>query len=236
MARPRALSNAQVFELADSLLTAGIEPTVARLAEKAREQFEVSPSFSTLKGSLQDWRRLGGAGRPKGISPQFLQTVLDAFGPLYDQLSEQIRAEHEPQLTTARQAADVANDALMQSDVERRRQESEIFYLRGLVEKSSDKEREYVKQLAELVHVRADAEKASALLESTQAQTVSLARDLDEARDAQKRELQFAKERIKTLESQLADLLARRSELDQRYESIIDHLQKQDDRRQGTKP
>jgi chromosome segregation ATPase len=215
---------------------AGIDPTVARLAQQARERFEVSPSFSTLKESLEDWRRLGGANRPKGISPQFLQTVLDAFGPLYEQLSEQIRAEHEPQLATARQASDAANEALVQFDAERRRQESEIFYLRGLVEKSSEKEREYVKQLAELAHIRADAEKASALLESAQAQIVSLAKDLEETRAAQKRELQFALERIKTLESQLAGLLTRRTELDQRYESLIDHLQKQDDRQQGVKP
>jgi chromosome segregation ATPase len=236
MSRPRALSNAQVFELADSLLADGIEATVVRLSERAKERFQVTPSYSTLKDSLEEWRRLGGALRSKGVSPQFLEIVLQAFKPLYKQLVDQVRAEHEPQLAAARQTADAASDALMKSETERRRQEEEILYLRSLVEKSAQNEREYGKQLAEVARARADAERATALLGSAQAQITSLNKDLEQARDAHTRDLSAARERINSLENQLSSLLTRRSELDQRYESLLDHLEKQGAGQQGAKP
>jgi septal ring factor EnvC (AmiA/AmiB activator) len=236
MSRPRALTNAQVFELADSLLAEGIEATVVRLSERAKERYQVTPSYSTLKDSLAEWRRFGGAHRPKEISPQFLEIVLQAFKPLYKQLVEQVRAEHEPQLTAARETADAASDALLKSESERRRQEEEIVYLRNLVEKSAENERECGKQLTDLALARADAERANALLDAAQARILTFNRDLERAREAHASDLNAARGRIASLESQLSSLLTRRSELDQRYESLLGHLEKQEAAQLGAKP
>ena len=230
MARPRALTNVQIFEIADSLRGEGVDPTVTRVSARAKEIFSATPSYSTLKQGLNEWRSLGSTHRASGVSAEFLELVLRAFRPLYHQLVDQVRSEQAPELAAARESESNAAEELLKCEADRHRQSEEIHYLRNLSEKSGERERDLAQQLAT---ARGESERANTLCEAARAQLETHTRMWEAERAQQLQQLNSARERVTVLEQQLSGLLSRRTELDQRYETLIEHFGKQAAKQEG---
>jgi chromosome segregation ATPase len=106
--RPAALTEADWFELADQLATHDEKPTTPGLAKLAQERHGVTASYSTIQKALVAWRRLGGAERPRELSPQFMQMLVTGFTPIYQQLVAEAGQAFEPRLAAAEEQVTAA--------------------------------------------------------------------------------------------------------------------------------
>jgi len=120
MGRMAALSEADWFELADQLAAQEEKPTTPGLAKLAEERHGVKASYSTIQKALVAWRRLGGAERPRELSPQFMQMLVTGFTPIYQQLLVEARAAFEPRLAAAEEqvAAAAARVEVVRAELE----------------------------------------------------------------------------------------------------------------------
>lgn len=207
MARPRALPDAEIFALANQLRAGGEEPSVTKLAERAKAAFGVTPSYTTLKGVLNEWRQFEAAALPTDLPPEFLTLVLGALTPLYGRLLAQVRAELEPKVLLAEQQREQAEARRDRLESDRTRLLEEVTYLRRQLEELTARDQATAAAYAEL------AARAAAL-ESTRASAVTRAEELA-------KELTTVRSALETAEvahrRQAAGWQAEREELQQRH-------------------
>jgi hypothetical protein len=140
MGRPAALIEADWFALADQLATHDEKPTTPGLAKLAQERHGVTASYSTIQKALVAWRRLGGAERPRELSPQFMQMLVTGFTPMYQQLLAEARQAFEPRLAAAEEevTAAAARAEVLRAELEA--QSAERDHLRRTLEASRARE------------------------------------------------------------------------------------------------
>lgn len=181
MGRPRALPNADLFALARQLLAEGEQPSITKLAEKAKAEYGVSPSYTTLKQVLQEWRQIEAANAPKTLPTEFLNAVLTALTPLYGRLIAQARAEFEPIAATACRERDEAESERERTETERTRLIEEVSYLRRQVEETRAREQQAAAALAD---IGARAATLEASLAAVRARNDELAKEMATVRAA----------------------------------------------------
>lgn len=181
MARPRALPNADIFALARQLVAEGEQPSITKIAEKAKAEFGVTPSYTTLKHVLHEWRQVEAANAPKALPAEFLDAMITALTPMYGRLVAQARAELEPQTEAAQRDRDEAEAERDRIESERARLVEEVTYLRRQVDDLTARD-----QLSAVVN--ADLAARTATLETelanARAQTDELTQTLHHARVA----------------------------------------------------
>lgn len=164
-------------------------------------------SLVAIRAALANWRALGGPTRRRGMKPEMLNFVVDAVGPLYDQLELKIRGELEPRTLEAEQRAEIAVEHIARLQAEMNLLQQALVHSRRLLDESG------VRGLD-----------AYSRMERT---TSRLETELQTARQAQSEERQAARSRIDSLEQQIAVLVRGRAEVDQRYSALLEHLAKQ---------
>lgn len=181
MARPRALPNADIFALARQLVAQGEQPSITKIAEKAKAEFGVSPSYTTLKQVLHEWRQVEAANAPKALPAEFLDAVITALTPLYGRLVGQARAEIEPLAAAAERERDEAETERDRSETERARLVEEVIYLRRQLDETSAREQHASVAYTELSARAATLEAAHA---AASARTDELTQELSVTRSA----------------------------------------------------
>jgi chromosome segregation ATPase len=210
MGRPAALTEAHWFELADQLATHDEKPTTPGLAKLAQERHGVTASYSTIQKALVAWRRLGGAERPRELSPQFMHMLVTGFTPIYQQLVAEAGQSFEPRLAAAEEQVTAAAARVEVLRAELDALTAERNHLRGALEASRAREAqlgaeaaraagqaaELTKQLQQAVdHARAQATE----LEHAQARTAAERRQEREALLAEQRRALEAAQAAHTL-------------------------------------
>jgi hypothetical protein len=156
MGRPAALTEADWFELADQLATQEEKPTTPGLAKLAQERHGVTASYSTIQKALVAWRRLGGAERPRELSPQFMQMLVTGFTPMYQQLLAEARQAFEPRLAAAEAQVTAAAARVEVLRAELQALSAERDHLRGSLEASRAREAQLGADAAGTLTLHAD--------------------------------------------------------------------------------
>jgi chromosome segregation ATPase len=136
-----------------------------------------------------------------------LNVVGDAVAPQYDPLELKIRGELEPRTLEAERRAEIAEEQIARLQAEMNLLQQALAHSRRLLDESE---------------VRA-LEAYSRMVRTTS----RLETELQTARQAQSEERNAARSRIDSLEQQIAVLVRERTEVDQRYSTILEHLAKQ---------
>jgi chromosome segregation ATPase len=226
MAKLVGLGEGKWFELADELAAAGEAPSVKLLHSVAKERFGVAASYTTIQRVLESWKRLGGRDRPQTMNPQFMEIVLRAFAPLYQQLLAQARGEFEPRVMEAERDAYQARRRTEQLEAELAQLLNERQHWREQLQAVTQRERA---QAAALASAETKAGELQALIDSTvTAQQQQLAEiqgriNQQEARHAREREQLIEQQRAalaeikESFEVEIAGLMKRSAvEIDRR--------------------
>lgn len=130
MARPRAIDDAVVFDIASKMAAQGQAPTARGVSEQLRSQYGVRPSYSTLQRVLEDWERLQLAEMPADLPSELINALIDAIQPIYRRVIAQAQAAATPSVEAAQRLADDAVAARERAEIERERLRDEVAFLR----------------------------------------------------------------------------------------------------------